>query len=106
MGEPWSCHCSRVQDPSDLGICPCALGSVLSFQCCQGGRSTFQALHRSVQLNIVFPSGLQPPGSGGCEGGAVTENGNILILWGDLSCLLWPRVALEGVSPLGKVSWV
>lgn len=102
-----SCHCSRVQDPSDLGSWPCALGSVLKFQSCQGGRSTFQALHRFVQMNIVFPSGLQPAGSGGGgEGRAVTENGNILILWGNLFCLLWPRVGLGSIWPLGEVSWV
>lgn len=59
VGEHWSCHRSGVQDPSDLGNWPCAPGSVLKFQSCQGGRSVFQALHRSVQLNIVFPSGLQ-----------------------------------------------
>lgn len=57
----------------------------------------FQALHRSVQLNIVFPSGLQLPGSRGCKGRAVTENGNILILQGNLSCLLWPRVGLGSI---------
>lgn len=33
----------------------------------------FQALHRSVQLNIVFPLGLKPPGSCGCKGRTVTE---------------------------------
>lgn len=97
VGEHWSCHCSRVQDPSDLWNWLCALGSVLKFQSCQGGRSVFQAPHRSVQLNIVFPSGLQPPGSGRGKGRAVAENGNILILWGNLSRLLWPRVGLGSV---------
>lgn len=105
-GKHWSFHCSKVQDPSDLGNWPCALGSVLKFQSCQGGRSVLQALLRSVQLNIVFPSGLQLPGSGGCKGRAVTENGNSLILWGNLSCLLWPRVGFGEGLTLGEVSWI
>lgn len=61
-----------------------------------------QALLRSVQLNIVFPSGLQPHGSGGCKGRAVTENGNSLVLWGNLSCLLRPRVGFGEHLTLGK----